>query len=214
MEASASGAVYVIVQHDNQGAMTWDEFLKPGNIVYVGSAYGRLNARYYNHCRDTVSKLLFCFSFVLFTFFTHAVSATEMDAKVWPASKRKELLLGTAHAYHDQRVYYRVFPQRRYAEAGGNHGHCAWLAKKIMCNPLIISIAGITSLRNSQHPMGGFTVDNDERFHMLEKSLMKIAAVTLYSTWERHFKDKFVVDGDTIFKLSTGADLHASKGKP
>ncbi|KAH7722601.1 hypothetical protein AAVH_09851 [Aphelenchoides avenae] len=79
---------------------------------------------------------------------------------------------------------------------------------------IMVIALGITSLRNSQHPMGGFTVDNDERFHMLEKSLMKIAAVTLYSTWERHFKDKFVVDGDTIFKLSTGADLHASKGKP
>lgn len=70
----------------------------------------------------------------------------------------------------------------------------------------------MSSLRNAKYPIGSFTLDNDQRIHDFEPSLMTLAAVALYSTWEISLEGQLVADENLIFKLESPAfeELHPS----
>lgn len=60
------------------------------------------------------------------------------------------------------------------------------------------------SLRNLLHPINELTLDNDQRFHDLEPAILKIAAVTLYSTWNLRIRNGLKEDNKSVFKIHQG----------
>lgn len=51
------------------------------------------------------------------------------------------------------------------------------------------------------HPISAITLAHESRFHDFELSLLKIVAVTLYSTWEARFENGLSVDRKTVWEL-------------
>lgn len=71
-----------------------------------------------------------------------------------------------------------------------------------------IRALGIATLRNAVLPIGSFALDNDQRFHTLAPVLHKIAAITLFSTWDLRLREGIRVDNEHVYKLQ-----HMSHGK-